>query len=100
MAYIGDKFASASGSMRAMTPSVVSRIALSGNNNRSGGSFYNDSAATCYLGFAETVSTGSYTVKLVDQAYYEFSRVIYTGTVAVIWTTAITTGSLFITELY
>ena len=89
--------------VRASTPaqssvagSASSVSLLASNANRLGATITNDSSATLYVKLGATASTTSYTVKLVQDAYYEVPYG-YTGAIDGIWSSA--TGNARITEL-
>lgn len=72
---------------------------LPANLTRRGGSFFNESAATLYLGYTTVaaLSITNYTVQIAAGAYFEMPRPVYTGVIAGIWAAAV--GSVRITEL-
>jgi hypothetical protein len=80
------------------TGSTVSTTFLAANPARMGAIFTNDecSSGSIYLKFGAVASTGSYTVKLKQGAYYEVPF-RYIGRIDGIWNTS--SGTLFVTEL-
>lgn len=83
-------------SQSSVAGSATSVTLLASNTNRLGATIANDSTATLYLKLGATASTTSYTVKLVQDAYYEVPF-NYTGIIDGIWGSA--TGNARITEL-
>lgn len=78
--------------------SITSVQLLAANTARVGGMIYNDSTAVLYLKLGTTASTTSFTVKLNQDDYYEFSGpAVYTGIVHGIWDSA--AGAARVTEL-
>lgn len=71
---------------------------LASNSDRLGATIENDSSATLYVKFGTTASTTDYTVKLVQNAYYEVPF-NYTGRIDGIWATDPGDGAARITEL-
>lgn len=69
---------------------------LASNSNRLGGTIANDSTASLYIKLGATASTSSYTVKLLQDDYFEIPFA-YTGIIDGIWSSA--TGNARITEL-
>lgn len=62
-----------------MTGSSVTLFAL--NTARRNAMVFNDSGVIVYVKFGSTASATSFTVKMVDQAYYELPNPVYTGIV-------------------
>lgn len=75
----------------------VTSALLAANTARKGATIYNDSTAVLYtrLGTA-AVSSGTYTLQIHPQAYYEVPYA-YTGAIQGIW--AANNGSAFVTEI-
>lgn len=62
-----------------MTGSSVTLVAA--NNDRKGLYIFNDSGVTVYVKCGTAASSTSFTIKMVDQSYYELPQPIYTGIV-------------------
>lgn len=76
---------------------IASTVLLAANANRRGATFFNDSAATLYLGEGATpVSTADYTVQVGPYGTYEIEPDGFTGELRGIWSAA--TGAVKITE--
>lgn len=91
--------------VRAATPtqstvadSASSVTVLASNANRLGASIENDSSAVLYLKLGATASITSYTVRMVQYAYYEVPSG-YTGVIDGIWATDPGDGAARVTEL-
>lgn len=76
-----------------MTGSSVTAIAS--NASRRGAAIYNDSGVVVYVKFGSTASSTSFTVKLIDQAYYELAAPCYTGIITALGAS----GDIRVTEL-
>lgn len=76
-----------------MTGSSVTLFAL--NTSRRVATIYNDSGVTVYVKFGSTASATSFTVKLVDQAYYEVPNPVYTGIITALGAS----GTVRVTEV-
>lgn len=76
--------------------SASSVTLLSSNSARIGASIANDSTAALYVKFGTTASTTSYTIKLLQDDYYEVPYG-YTGRIDGIWASA--TGAARVTEI-
>lgn len=76
--------------------SATSVSLLASNSNRLGATIANDSTAALYVKLGATASTTSYTIKLLQDDYYEIPYG-YTGEIDGIWASA--TGNARITEL-
>lgn len=78
------------------TTATVASVASSATNvtlfaaavGVSGRTIYNDSTAVLYVKFGATASTGSYTVQIAANGYYEFPAAVYAGQVDGIWASA------------
>lgn len=55
---------------------------------------FNDSGVVAYVKLGTAASATSFTVKMVDQAYYELPAPVYTGAVEALWAS----GSVRVTE--
>lgn len=77
--------------------STSSQIVLAVNTNRKGFILFNDSTANCYVAFASTASSSSYTMYLNQRMTYQNEAVMYTGVISAIWDAA--NGFLRTTEL-
>lgn len=72
---------------------------LAANANRIGATIYNTDTGPLYVKFGATATaTTSFTVRIVENGYYEFPQPVYRGIVDGIWTSS-STGSAVITEL-
>lgn len=99
MAYIGDPRSAASGSISAITGSIVGVVALYPNNERVGMSFFNDTNQSVYIAYSHSASiTTRFTAKLTTQTLFEPVEK-YHGVVTAVWQTVPTTGSLLVTEI-
>lgn len=97
--YMGHQKGSVTGTMSSVAPSLQVQTAAGQNPYRTGISFYNNSAATCYLAAGATGSITQFSKKLVEQEYFNFPVTDrpYCGQISVFWVTA-ATGSLQVTE--
>lgn len=80
----------------AVRTSISAVSIMSANVNRRGGTIYNNSSTVAFVQLGTVVTTSMYTVKMVDQSYYELPFG-YTGVVGGI--TASNAGVLTVTEL-
>lgn len=76
--------------------SAASVNLLTSRRGRVGATFFNDSTAALYIKLGATASTTSFTVKLLQDGYYELPYG-YNGNVDGIWASA--TGAVRITEI-
>lgn len=76
--------------------SATSVTLKASNTNRLGLTLYNNSTADAYVKLGATATTADFTVKLVQDGYYEVPF-NYTGIVDCIWSSA--TGAMLVTEL-
>ena len=76
-----------------MTGSSVTLQAL--NNDRKGLYIFNDSGVTVYVKCGTSASATSFTIKMVDQSYYELPQPIYTGLVTALGAS----GEVRVTEI-
>lgn len=76
------------------TGSGASQSLIAANTNRLGATVYNDSGVVCYLHFGAAASSTTFTVKMVDQSYYEVPFG-YTGAVNALWAS----GAVRVVEL-
>jgi len=65
--------------------SNVSQTVLASNANRKGCLLVNDTGANCFISYAATSTTSTYTFRLTSNAFYEMAFPIYTGIISVIW---------------
>lgn len=87
---------SATPSQSSVAGSASSVSLLASNANRLGATVSNDSTAALYLKLGATASTTSYSIKMLQDDYYEVPYG-YTGAIDGIWASA--TGNARITEL-
>jgi len=73
----------------------ASQTIIASNANRRGATIFNDSGVVAYVKFGATASATSFTVKMVDQSYYEVPGPVYTGVIDAFWAS----GSLRVTEI-
>lgn len=86
------------GALTSVASSATTVSILASNTSRTGAVFFNESTAICYLAFAATASTTTYTVQIAAGGFYEIpSLPMWQGAVSAIWSAA--NGSLRITEL-
>lgn len=85
---------SATGTSANFTGSGASQSIVASNANRKGATVFNDSGVVCYVKLGATASSTSFTVKMVDQSYYEVPSK-YTGVVDALWAS----GAVRVTEL-
>lgn len=78
-----------------VTGTGASVVLQASNANRRALTIFNDSAVTAYVKFGSAASSSSFTVKMVDQAYYELPTPVYTGVVEALWAS----GSIRVTEV-
>jgi hypothetical protein len=72
---------------------------LAANANRIGATIYNTDSGPLFVKFGATATaTTSFTVRIVENGYYEFPQPVYRGIVDGIWTSS-STGAAVITEL-
>jgi len=71
---------------------------LAANANRLGASIQNDSSAVLYVKFGATASSTDYTVRMVQNSYFEVPF-WYTGRIDGIWASDPNDGAARITEL-
>lgn len=79
------------------TSSTSSQVVLAINTSRKGFILYNDSTEICYIAFAATASSSSYSILLNSNMTYQNEAIIYNGIISCIWAAA--NGFLRITEL-
>lgn len=94
--FVTKEVRSSTPSQSSVAGSASSVSILSSNANRLGATISNDSTAALYLKLGTTASTSSYTIKLLQDDYYEVPFG-YTGAIDGIWASA--TGNARITEL-
>lgn len=80
-----------------LASSTSSQVALSANSDRKGFLLFNDSTTNCFIAFAATSSTSTFTMKLIPGMTYQNEAIIYTGVISAVWDIA--NGNLRITEL-
>lgn len=80
-----------------ITSSTSSQTVLAINTTRKGFILFNDSTANCYIAFASTSSSSSYTMYLNQKMTYQNEAIMYTGIISAIWDSA--NGFLRVTEL-
>lgn len=85
---------SATGTHANFTGSGASQTIIASNASRKGATVYNDSGVVCYVKLAATASSTSFTVKMVDQSYFEVPFK-YTGIIDALWAS----GSVRVVEL-
>lgn len=83
------------GSVSATSASATTVLAA--NPERKIAMFYNDSPATMYLKFGPNASFTDFTVKLLQDDYYELPKPAYTGSLTAKWTS--TTGSVKVSDI-
>jgi len=94
---IAAEFASTA-SITSLASAATSAQFLASNAARKGLSLVNTDANAALVKFGTTASATSYTVRMVQNAYYELPKPIYTGRIDVIWE-ADGAGSLIGTEM-
>lgn len=88
----------ATSTLTSVSGSTSTTQLLSSNTSRSGAYFFNDSTAICYLAFASTASTSTYTVQIQAGGFLAMPVIpVYTGIISAIWSAA--SGAIKITEL-
>lgn len=80
-----------------VTSSITPVTLFSLNVGRRGATIFNDSTQTLYVKFGSGVSSSSFTVLLVAQAYYELPNPVYLGMITGVWASA--NGFARITEI-
>lgn len=85
------------GTLSNVADTASSTTILAANSSRKGASVANDSSAALYLKMGSTASTTSYTVRLVQHAYWE-CPFGYTGIITGIWATDPGDGAARVTE--
>jgi hypothetical protein len=75
---------SSTGTHANFTGSGASQTIIASNASRKGSTVYNDSGVVCYVKLGATASSTSFTVKMVDQSYYEVPFK-YTGVIDALW---------------
>lgn len=80
-----------------ISSSTSSQTVLASNGNRKGFLLFNDSTQSCYVSFASTSSTSTFTMLLISGMTYQNEAIIYTGVISAIWSSA--NGALRVTEL-
>ncbi len=80
-----------------LASSTSTQVALAANSDRKGFLLFNDSTTNCFVAFAATASTSTFTMKLIPGMTYQNEAIIYTGIISAIWDSA--NGNLRITEL-
>jgi len=81
----------------AVLASVTNYTILPVNTNRAGAVFYKSGAGTAFLKLGATASTTSYTAQLKTDSYYELP-VTYTGIIDIIFSNAVATSIVTVTE--
>lgn len=64
---------------------AASVTVLAANASRKGLLLHNDTAAICYVSYAATSTTTTYTFRLTANGFYEMQLPVYTGVISVIW---------------
>lgn len=85
---------SGTGTSANVTGTGASISLIASNASRKGATIFNDSAVTAYVKLGSGASSTSFTVKMVDQSYYEVPFK-YTGVIEGLWAS----GSIRVTEL-
>lgn len=98
LASIDSKMTASTATIFNIARSTSSAVALAANANRKGCLFVNDTGAICYISYAATSSTTSYTFRLTSNAFYEMAHPTYTGVISVIFASG-GANTLNITEL-
>lgn len=105
MSFYGDRVAMGSGSVTKVTGSLSNSLVLPTNRERAGLKFYNNSDQAVYIGYlsaskpAEAVTPSDrFSHRIPSASFYEEIKPYY-GPISVVWDKAVTTGSLYITEL-
>lgn len=68
-----------SAAITTVSVTAASTLLLAANPARKGASFYNDGGAVVYLKLGTAASTSSFTVRLLNNDFYELSYPLYTG---------------------
>lgn len=92
------KHTASTATIAAVARNAASVSAIGANGSRKGLIFSNDSAGICYVAYAATAATNSYTIRLPANSGYEMMFPIYTGQCSVIWGSG-GAGNLLMTEL-
>lgn len=92
---IGKLTQPATGTLANVTMTGSSVTAAASNVSRRNLMIYNDSGVTVYVKLGSSASSTSFTVKLVDQAYYELPDPVYTGIVTALGAS----GDIRVTEV-
>lgn len=75
---------------------TASSVALAASNaSRRSLMIYNDTGVTVYVKLGTTASSTSFTIKMVDQSYYELPNPVYTGVIEALGAS----GSVRVTEI-
>ena len=78
-----------------VTGDGTSKELAASNASRRVLTIFNDSGVVCYVKLGIGASSTSFTVKMVDQSYYEMPQPCYTGAVEALWAS----GVVRVTEL-
>lgn len=95
---IDAKMTSTTAILTSVARSVTSQTVLSSNVNRKGFILHNDTGAVCFIAYAATATTSSFTFRLTTNSTYESTALNYTGVISVIWGSG-GGSSLLVTEL-
>ena len=87
----------ATATVTSVADTATSAQLLASNGNRYGATIFNDSSATLYVKLGTTASATDYTVKVVQNSYYEVPF-RYTGRIDGIWASDPGDGAARITE--
>lgn len=83
------------GTLSNVTMTGASVTLQASNTSRRNLMIFNDSGVTIYVKLGSTASSSSFTVKMVDQSYYELPTPVYTGIVTALGAS----GSVRVTEV-
>lgn len=86
----------ASATLSTVAASATAVVLLVHNNLRKNVTVYNDSTSAMYLAYDTTVSTSSFTVKILSGGYWEMPLPVYAGQIDVMWDSAV--GNARVTE--
>lgn len=88
---------SSTATLSSVASSVTSVTLLAANSARKGAIFHNDSSKNCFVAFAASASTTSFTIKMAAGSTMSLVEPHYTGQITGIWDSA--SGAMRVTEL-
>jgi hypothetical protein len=99
LAAINGKLSPSSAALSSVNASTSSQSILASNASRKSFILVNDSNGTAHVAFAATATTSAFSIKLQANAAYEPPNQVYTGAISCIWTGALLSGAMRVTEL-